>query len=423
MNLREAFRVIKNTSSHSVVSTPALARAVNQMSAHGNLVEAPDLDTTFTMRPLDVLLALATATRALVEEDVLIEYQSWAKWRYLGVFDGAIRHMPISLSVAGESIRGNQRRVMSEELGIGFSVKIAERWMNPLSDPRQIVRTVDVDSALDDSAVISGLIGTHVFIDSVPNRRPDFFVVADDRSSLARFRIATLESKGTSAQKNWAQLSSANQQLQGITLNGAVLPGLAVGTMLNHTGVSSNALQLPNGLGNSESFENATVEIDLDSLDFQRTLKSERRREQTATETLIEGVLSASWANLGQASGNEEVFDTWASLQAKERRRSNQTNGSTSSRMTRDGATYVGTQLQLAVRGGRLTVFTGIERELEEALRTGRAERILSLQRSEKHRTQDSDLSQNQQDNSDEPILEAISPDGEIVILEATFTE
>jgi len=415
VNLRQALQVLDTISSLKVTSTPALAASVNNLSSGpvGDLVPVPHLNTTLLLRPVDVLLALTTGTRALIEPDVLVAYESWAQWRYLGAFDGGVKHNPMRLSSAGDAVRGNQRRVMSEELGIGFSIKIAEHWMNQKADPRVIVRTVDVDAAIADTDQVSALVGHQITLGRASNQRPDYFVIADDPDSLTKFSLGTLESKGTTARMNLSQLSSANHQLKGITVNGSVLPGLAAGTMLNGAGVTSNALQLPTSPTLDAIPKLRAIEVDLDSLASRRTRRGQPSKG--VEESLITASLSASWARLGDVSGNEAVFEAWASADAKRHRKHVGMTQRSEKRDEGSGLGYVGTEVRIPVRGGRLTVFTGIESELADALNGGDAEKILRLQRSNKPRA-----AAREHDQEGATLL-AHSHDGSVIILEAEF--
>lgn len=92
------------------------------------------------------MLRLARATRPLVSDDVYDRYRHWGWLRYLGIFD---QHPAgrLGLSDAGVAVRANQRRVMSEDLGVGFGCLVAEKWCRELGATSPVT-LVDVDLAL-----------------------------------------------------------------------------------------------------------------------------------------------------------------------------------------------------------------------------------------------------------------------------------
>jgi len=94
--------------------------AANGTAIHAKPVTpAAGVDGGFLARPIEAMLRLARATRPLISDDVYDWYRHWGWLRYLGIFD----HHPdgtLGLSAAGLGVRANQRRVMSEDLGVGF---------------------------------------------------------------------------------------------------------------------------------------------------------------------------------------------------------------------------------------------------------------------------------------------------------------
>lgn len=108
------------------------------------LVEVPSLHGPQVVRPIEALRGLAYATRMLyVNPDVYDMYSLWAWIRYLGLFDQDYSGHLV-LSSEARHIRGNQRRVASEELGIGFAKVFGENWMLDSLGPGAVT-FVDVD--------------------------------------------------------------------------------------------------------------------------------------------------------------------------------------------------------------------------------------------------------------------------------------
>ena len=119
-------------------------------SKPGGLSEVPSLHGAFPHKPKDVLLNLARATRPLYDNDVHDTYRFWAILRYIGIFadNGTFSY---TLSEAASRVVGNQRRVLSEELGIVVSIGVAERWLAGVTG-RGPIRTIDVDVALSEAS-------------------------------------------------------------------------------------------------------------------------------------------------------------------------------------------------------------------------------------------------------------------------------
>lgn len=202
----------------------------------------PALDGEATVRPVDVLLRLAVATKPQYQTDLYEVHRHWSLLRYLGLFDADLDGQ-LCLSSAGRRIGGNQRRVTSEELGIGFAIHRAEEWMANRWPNSTIARIVDIDVAL-----ASGFIRTGAVTSSIVQRRrrrPDYLMIAESLGSGDRYRYAVVECKGT---KGWTyglkQMASACGQLRGVTVAGRQPPGLAVGTVLADHWVYCRALEL-----------------------------------------------------------------------------------------------------------------------------------------------------------------------------------
>ncbi len=82
---------------------------------------AAGLEDGVTLVPRWALHWLSYATRHRYQDDLLDTYLHWALARYIGLFEHRDEgsYLPaLMLSEAGQRIKGNQRRVTSEEMGI-----------------------------------------------------------------------------------------------------------------------------------------------------------------------------------------------------------------------------------------------------------------------------------------------------------------
>ena len=102
------------------------------------LTPAAGLDGGVTVFPLTALHWLSYATRPRYQDDLLDMYLHWALARYIGFFehlDEGSSLPRLTLNEAGRRITGNQRRVTSEEMGIGFGALLANCWFKQRALP------------------------------------------------------------------------------------------------------------------------------------------------------------------------------------------------------------------------------------------------------------------------------------------------
>jgi hypothetical protein len=405
MNLQEALAVARQPLRVTGLSDAVLAREVNALNEANApvLVEVPALNSAFPVRAADVLLRLAAATRAHYGADVLEAQAFWGLLRYLGFFDSDHRcHM--RLSDAGHRIPGNQRRVASEEVGIGLSVIIAELWVSAISRNRTATRTVDVDVALEDHAI--GIRGHIRPVRQVGRRRPDYVLINESSTDENSFSVAVLESKGTKSQwYMYRQLASAAYQLQGLRVDGRRPPGLAVSALLNDLPVSVFALQTPDDHRDIDEAavadeENGVRETDRGAQSIDDDSRNELRVDLDYEQLrpggpevslsgdsvnawiLASSGLRASWAMIADLTGNDDAFRRWATRPMLNRlsRDASYERERTSVRLE-NGLDIRGTSNMVTLPGGRLEVLIGLEAEVDDALDRDDPRRILVAQR------------------------------------------
>jgi len=186
MDLRTALRVVSSTTALVGVSDKHLARMAQPELGASSARPVPWLDGGIDVRAIDILHELAVATRFAYHPTVLDVYSQWALLRYIGAFDFA--HFPtprLRLSDAGQNVVGNQRRVMSEDLGIGVSVVLARRWFQQRF-PTQSLDVIDLDVAIKSE-----------LIERPAGRRTDYLLVSVDPATRRLHAHGLLESKGT----------------------------------------------------------------------------------------------------------------------------------------------------------------------------------------------------------------------------------
>lgn len=329
------------------------------------LAEVKALDGLRSLRPIDVFRGLAYATRIhYVHRDVYEMYSMWAWIRYLGLFDRDAGDNLV-LSQEARRVRGNQRRVASEELGIGFAKTFGEDWLVG-SHGSGAVTFVDVDVVPDGSYL--PFAGGRQAVRRVATKRPDYFMIHTDPIS-GRSRVRVLESKGTSNFGNQAkQLASAVHQLEGVEVNGAAPTGLAVSAGIADVGaVRVLSVDPPSDDGEDPVYD---VRSPADDVDEARLPPGERRPSN--------GVFEASLARLADYAGSTYAAVGWAPEHMRERLTSRPDENVVSSETP--AGPSVGRRAVFQVGGRSVAVFAGITEELHAALASLDREAVLAAQ-------------------------------------------
>ena len=269
---------------------------------------AAGLEDGVTLCPFLALHWLSYATRPRYQDDLLDMYLHWALTRYIGLFDHLDEGSPLpalTLSEAGRRVRGNQRRVTSEEMGIGFGALLANHWFRQTGAAGLPVSIIDVDAALDDRYIFAG--GSRYAVRAIRDRRPDYLLIAPDPSSPRKYRVRALECKGTSSSISYAvrQLASAAEQLAGITVAGRVPRGLAVSTITMNNRLSYLAIDPAEDPEPSYAVNSNTIG---QAAGFQL----QDNATEVPPELLTNASVRASWAALADFSGNMAALDRWA---------------------------------------------------------------------------------------------------------------
>jgi hypothetical protein len=315
---------------------------------------------------------LSYATRPRYQDDLLDVYLHWALARYIGLFEHLDERSSLptlTLSDAGQRIRGNQRRVTSEEVGIGFGALLANYWFERTGATGVPVGIVDVDVALDDRYIFAG--GSRQTVRATSDRRPDYLLVAPDSSSRRRYRVRALECKGTSSSISYAvrQLASAAEQLTGITVGGRIPTGLAVSTVTMNGRLSY--LAIDPGEDDEPSYPVNSNTID-QALGFQL----QDNVTDVPPDLLTNASVRASWATLADFSGNMAALNRWAPSVMRRRL----------ARQPRQRDTFEtpygparGTSVTVGVDGQRLLIRYAVDATIDQQM-TGRPEAIADAQ-------------------------------------------
>jgi hypothetical protein len=277
------------------------------------LAPAAGLENGVTIFPFLALHWLSYATRPRYQDDLLDAYLHWALMRYVGLFehlDEGFDLPTLRLSEAGQRIKGNQRRVTSEEMGIGFGALLY--WFQQTGAAGRPVSIVDVDAARADRYIFAG--GSRHAVRAIKDRRPDYLLIAPEPSSRRMYRVRALECKGTSSTVSYAirQPASATQQLTGIIVGGRAPRGLAVSTVTMNDQMSYLAVDPaeddePSYLVNSNTIEQVVG------------FRLQDNVREVPPGVLTNASVRASWATLADFSGNLAALDRWAPAVMRQR--------------------------------------------------------------------------------------------------------
>lgn len=358
VDLRRALDVVSSPLWLPGESDPSVADSIKPSLHFSTAEPIPMLHGGQTVRCVDVLHELAVATRFMYEPTVLDAYSQWALLRYLGAFDIEVSPKPrVSLSDAGRRVIANQRRVMSEDLGIGVSVALARRWL--AADSRADgLQVVDVDVAVEAGVV-----------DRRPGKRADYLLLSTGPANGGLVVNAFLESKGSaSRQYQQAQLLKAAQQLENTTIYGRRVIGLACATNAGRERFEYSAVSvMPREAGSPPEISSVSALSGLLS----------------TPPTGGAAVFGASLARLAEIANEPVAFNRWAPAGLRERRRnSTQFRRGDSQRFALGSRTFVGTSTTLALPGGRLRARLGVDEAVVEALVAGDLPAFLTAQRS-----------------------------------------
>lgn len=410
MDLEEALDVANRPLSLLGECDPSLAKIVSGR-ANEEVRAVRELDGDHEVRVADVLLSLAVATAPKIDNAELYDvYRRWAQLRYLGAFAAwGASDDRLGLSPVGAAVAGSQRRVFSEELGIGFATWLSQYWRFPGAPASRTTRQL-VDA---DLAWAHGVGGSHIA--PVGPLRPDYVIVqqnVDGSSSMA-----FLECKGSSNRNtSLRQLVKASKQLTSGRIDHLQPSGLALSTVMNRKEMRYLAIQRPwsetfrqsdtNPLGGPESGVDLVQPQDVvdHSLwgaadDYTSLPETDappvRLREfgnpreaadvNGAAETGLIGIATstamvASWSVLADLAGNEEAFARWTSDRSQRPERTRQPRARTDF-VTVGRDTIRGVSNMVAVPGGRLEVVLGVLDFVDEALRDGSSAAINDAQR------------------------------------------
>jgi hypothetical protein len=403
VNISEAMQIVSTPftvpgrSDHGLLRS--IGNASNYVAPSKTLVAVPSLDQGITMRPIDALHQLSFVTGPAYQNDIFDQYVQWGLHRYLGFFDrsyDAAGQVTLRLSAAGARIAGNQRRVTSEEMGIGFGAVLGRRWFTQTGGAGSGVTVIDIDAALGNRFVYAA--GRRQAVRAVTSRRPDYLIIGRGAGNPRRYLVRALECKGTKSKGHAVrQLAGAVTQLEGVSVGGRIPRGLAVSTITANDDVSYLAVDPDDGELSFAVSSNSVEEYS----NF--VLRAE------SNDIPVGAVLRGSWAVLADFGGNMAALSRWAFPAMKDRRFRLQPDRPTI--QTPFGSAR-GTRATFNIDGRQLTVWHAIAMTVDQQLANGSVEEIADAQAAFAQARARSD----DQEASSQAVFSA-APDGSVFAL------
>ncbi len=350
MDLGQALAITRCTATFAGRSDRVVAGLAQDGLRRSTAHAVPAFNGGVALRTADVLLHLAYATRLNYERTVLDVYMQWALARYIGAFELAPPlevHWPglrtLRLSESGRRVVANQRRVFSEDVGIGLASVLAHRWFGS-ARPGIDLHLVDIDIAIASGAITAPA-----------GARTDYLVVADDPATGHVLLLGMIEAKGSESRANaLRQVTRGAEQVEATTRGGRGVAGLVSVAQSGRDELSYYVASI--------APDEPLAEVDLGGGPAARSL------------------LGTSWAKVADFADDPELYERVAPRRLKERRPSSvQRSSARRSQQEVQGAAYEGTEAVVPLPGGDLHVFLGAEERLVTALREGALDRAASI--------------------------------------------
>lgn len=326
--------------------------------AHGN----------FQLRPITAMLELARGTALSDDPGVAGFARRWSTLRHLGLFARNAQTGKLHLDEAAlKYIGANQRRVLSEDLGIGFGIIVAKRWCTARTPGIGPVTAIDVDKALHQRSVPR--------LQLAGSRQPDYLLAYSDPTNPRVKIYDLLETKGTVSKSTASgQLSRAVTQLAGLTVGGQQMTGIAVSTVSNEDGVLVMAVD--------PEERPVAWEPTNEALGLWRTAARRARQDNVQLDVPAEDFFATAtnveYASLAEFGGQQGVARWLPNLDSDRRGDAN-----TEVRRETEAGTFLGAEYVIEIPGtlGRLRLYQGVEERIVDGLRALDVTAVMDAQR------------------------------------------
>lgn len=323
----------------------------------GKITPAAGVHGDLELRPISAMLELARGTALSNDPQVTAFARSWSTLRYLGIFAKNAQSQKLHLDSAALPFIGpNQRRVLSEDLGIGFGIIVAKQWCEERTPNVGPIAAIDVDVAIHKKVIPA--------LNPAGKRQPDYILAYPDPQNYGVMIYDLLETKGTVSRRNAKeQLGRAVTQLAGLTVGGNPMTGIAVSTVSATTGVSVMAVD-PEELPVTWRPTNEILALSRDT--GGRPRKDEAKLDVSAEE-LFASAMNVGNASLAEFSGQQSLAKRWLPNFDASRRGG----GSSEVRRTTESGSFVGTDYVIEIPGTseRVRLYHGVDEQVVGGLR------------------------------------------------------
>lgn len=381
MSLASAIRMMGTTAKVSMKSDDWLVKkivkrqadyvAVNRgLPQKAVIKRAAGVKGNLPLRPISAMLELALGTALNNDPDIAAFARGWSTLRYLGIFAKCAQTGALHLDGAALQLIGpNQRRVLSEDLGIGFGILVAKHWCRSRTSELGPIMAIDVDKALRNGTVSN--------LQLAGRRQPDYLLAYPDPTTPGVTVYDLLETKGTvSTSTALTQLGRAVTQLAGLTVGGQPMTGIAVSTVSNADGFRVLAVDP----------EEHQIRWKLDKEALERWRRADARPKTDVTKLDVGAEeLFAMATNVGNAalaafSGNHTAAKRWLPNYATGRA----IEEDDGVRRRTVFGTFVGAEYVIGIPGtqSRVRLYQGIAEDVATGLRELDASAVMDAQRS-----------------------------------------
>lgn len=361
--------------------TPLVLGATQCLPSKPKITTAAGVNRELTLRPISAMLELARGTALSEDPDITALARRWSALRYLGVFGKDPQDKLLLDKQVLKFIGANQRRVISEELGIGFGIIVGKIWCKERKGAVGKITAIDVDIALEKGEISKQ--------DRVGKRQPDYLLAYSVPNSRSVTIFDLLETKGTTTKGNAkTQLGRAVTQLAGLTIGSQAMTGIAVSTVSTETGVHVMAVDpeylpmtwtpttkiLQSWRANKVDSQRDNSEPEVDD----RELNVGGRPLNMIADEFFAAAISVDNASLAAFSGQFDVAKEWLPNFATHR----DTNTNSEVRRVTDAGTFVGIEYVIEIPGisNRLQLFQGVHENVLEGLKQLNVEAVLEAQ-------------------------------------------
>lgn len=343
----------------------------NTLPHKAQIDRVAELDAAIEIRPIQALLELSRGSIYRQDRQIQGLSQFWPILRYMGMFE---RDDANNLHLRGEDlaiIGPNQRRIISEDLGIGFGILLAKHWcgerIQAQGGPASAIASTDFDQALNLGQL------QHF---TVAARQPDYVLSYPDpnRPEITIFEL--LEVKGTATQGNaLKQLGRAATQLASVTVNQNPVTGIAISTVSTSDSIRAYSIDPP-----GPAVRQVVTRTWLNEMQGSISEKiPPSARLELPREQLAAKVATANYASLALFGGLEFAAKEWSpSAELPPIHPDTQ-----QTRRVIGNQTFRGHEITISSTTSehQLSIFQGLESNVSEALTSLSPERVQSAQR------------------------------------------